>query len=158
MTLHAKPAENTRLVISARMRSSPSLASAFGSGLGGSRRFSTLGPPLRFSARARMVLNGIMVCEPSRPCLIASSPCEMPRWDKLYNSFSVIAVHHFGPAVNANASNRWRFGCSWPIASPSHAHPSGRVAWASSCRQLRAIRLKALFNFPGGNANQGSIS
>ena len=59
ITLQAKPAENTRLVISARIRSSPSLASAFKSGFGGSRRASALGPPLRFSARARMVLNGV---------------------------------------------------------------------------------------------------
>src|SRR5437879_2163295 len=64
MTLHAKPAENTRLVISARTRSSPSWASSLGSGLGGSRRFSALAPPLRFSARARMVLNEITVHGP----------------------------------------------------------------------------------------------
>src|SRR5882757_6579331 len=61
ITLQAKPAENTRLVISARTRSSPSLASAFGLGAGGSSRLSALGPPLRFSARARMVLNGVMM-------------------------------------------------------------------------------------------------
>jgi hypothetical protein len=64
ITLQAKPAENTRLVISARMRSSPSLASALGSGFGGSSLASALGPPLRFSARARMVLNAVTAAAP----------------------------------------------------------------------------------------------
>src|SRR5262249_21801657 len=60
MTLHANPAQNTRFVISARMRSSGSFASAFASGLAGSNLASPFGPPLRFSALARMVLNGTM--------------------------------------------------------------------------------------------------
>jgi len=59
ITLQAKPAENTRLVISASTRSSRSFESAFGSGLRGMRRASASAPPLRFSARARMVLNAI---------------------------------------------------------------------------------------------------
>src|SRR6476659_6981000 len=61
MTLQAKPAENTRCVISARMRSSPSFVSAFRSGLSGSSFASAFGPPLRFSALARMVLKEIIV-------------------------------------------------------------------------------------------------
>src|SRR5207249_7307699 len=60
ITLQAKPAQNTRFVISARMRSSPSLASALASGLSGRSLASCFGPPLRFSALARMVLNEIM--------------------------------------------------------------------------------------------------
>ncbi len=64
MTLQAKPAENSRRVISASTRSSPSLAIAFGSGLGGRRRLSALTPPLRFSARAWMVLNAVMRARP----------------------------------------------------------------------------------------------
>src|ERR1700722_12186318 len=59
ITLQAKPAENTRLVISASTRSSLSLRNALGSGFGGKRRASASAPPLRFSARARMVLNAI---------------------------------------------------------------------------------------------------
>src|SRR5215831_18198762 len=71
MTLHAKPAEKTRLVISERTRSSPSLASVFGLGAGGNKRLSALAPPLRFSARARMVLNRITAHEPYRaPSLV----------------------------------------------------------------------------------------
>ena len=61
ITLQANPAENTRLLISARMRSSLNLASAFKSGFGGSSLLSAFGPPLRFSARVRMVLNGMVM-------------------------------------------------------------------------------------------------
>jgi len=43
------------------MRSSANLASAFKSGFGGSSLASAFGPPLRFSARARMVLNGMVM-------------------------------------------------------------------------------------------------
>src|SRR5882724_8192812 len=64
MTLQAKPAENARRVISASTRSSRSLASAFGSGLGGSSALSAFAPPLRFSARARIILNGVVMREP----------------------------------------------------------------------------------------------
>ena len=59
ITLQAKPAENTRFVISARMRSSRSLARAFGSGFGGMSLASASAPPFRFSARARIVWNGV---------------------------------------------------------------------------------------------------
>ena len=62
ITFQAKPAENTRLLISASTRSSWTLRSASGSGLGGKRRASASAPPLRFSARARMVLNGVTLC------------------------------------------------------------------------------------------------
>jgi hypothetical protein len=66
ITLQAKPAENTRLVISASTRSSRSLRNALGSGLGGMSFASASAPPLRFSARARMVLNGVSAEPPSR--------------------------------------------------------------------------------------------
>ena len=82
MTLQAKPAENTRLVISASARSSGSSRNALGSGLGGKRRASASAPPLRFSARARMVLNAVnpasFVCQcrlqTRRGCFRAQSP------------------------------------------------------------------------------------
>jgi hypothetical protein len=59
ITLQAKPAENTRLVISASTRGSRRLRSAPGSGLGGMSFARASAPPLRVSARARMVLNGV---------------------------------------------------------------------------------------------------
>jgi hypothetical protein len=61
MTLQAKPAENTRRVVSASTRSSSSLAGAFGLGFGGSSRFNAFAPPLRFSARIRIVVNGTVM-------------------------------------------------------------------------------------------------
>jgi hypothetical protein len=63
MTLQAKPAQNTRRVISASTRSSPSFVSAFGSGVSGNSFCSAFAPPLRFSARARIVLNGMVIRE-----------------------------------------------------------------------------------------------
>jgi hypothetical protein len=61
ITLQAKPAENTRLVISARMRSSRSAARAWVEGLGGDSLASPSGPPLRCSARARTAVNEVMM-------------------------------------------------------------------------------------------------
>src|SRR5882757_8410335 len=61
ITRQAKPAENTRMLISVRIRSSESLASAFAFGFFGSNFSSAFAPPLRFSARARMALNEMPV-------------------------------------------------------------------------------------------------
>src|SRR5262245_1755118 len=60
ITLHTKPAEKIRLVISASARSSPSLASALELPTFGSRAASAASPPLRLAARARMVLKAVM--------------------------------------------------------------------------------------------------
>src|SRR5436190_18394300 len=56
ITSHTKPAEKTRAAISERTRSSPSLANALLLGFLGSRLASTLSPPLRLAARARIDL------------------------------------------------------------------------------------------------------
>src|SRR5262245_56654036 len=59
MTLHTKPAENTRAAISDSTRSSPSLASALLLGFLGIRLASTLSPPLRLAARAWICLKAM---------------------------------------------------------------------------------------------------
>src|SRR3546814_51769 len=64
MTLQTKPAEKTRLAISASPRSSFSFASFLLSRGGGSSFFRAAAPPLRFSARARMVLNDVGMRSP----------------------------------------------------------------------------------------------
>ena len=74
ITLHTKPAQNTRRAISASARSSPSFASAFTSGFAGSRAASALAPPLRFSARSRMVLNDFMIVHLRRLVFLAEEP------------------------------------------------------------------------------------
>src|SRR5260370_24676252 len=58
MTLHTKPAEETRHAISDSTRSSPSLASALLLGRLGKMLASTFSPPLRLAARSPIRLNG----------------------------------------------------------------------------------------------------
>src|SRR5262245_176775 len=65
ITLHTKPAENTRLAISASTRSSPILASAFGEATLGRRLARAFSPPLRLAARARIALNDA-IASPAR--------------------------------------------------------------------------------------------
>jgi hypothetical protein len=60
MTLHTKPAENTRAAISDSTRSSPNFASDLLLGFLGIKLAKTLSPPLRLAARSRMRLNVIL--------------------------------------------------------------------------------------------------
>src|SRR6516225_575148 len=60
MTLQAKPAEKTRLVMSERKRSSEIVSGALGLGFFGSSFCKAFAPPLRFSARARMILKAVL--------------------------------------------------------------------------------------------------
>ncbi len=80
ITSQTKPAEKMRSAISDRMRSSGSFANAFLSGFRGSRLTSTLAPPLRFSARARIDLNETFAIYSSQPSkksntLALNRPC-----------------------------------------------------------------------------------
>src|SRR5262249_50436275 len=77
---------------SARTRSSLSAASAAESGFGGRSRASAPAPPLRFSARERMVLNGITMTVPAGGGLTRSLPVELVQQERI--SFRVQADGH----------------------------------------------------------------